>query len=181
MFKTLTTEQFIQKASKIHNNRYRYWNSIYVNSHTKLIITCLEHGDFLQTPNSHLNGNGCPGCKSSKGEETIRLILEKHGIEFEREYMIPGVTPRYRYDFYLPYQNLFIEFHGIQHYKPVEIFGGEEAYKETVTRDMLKKSIAKMIGVRLFHFNYLQLKQLSLEQFEEIVLRIIYNSAKLYK
>ena len=28
----------------------------------KVIITCKEHGDFLQSPNGHLNGHGCYKC-----------------------------------------------------------------------------------------------------------------------
>jgi len=38
----------------------------------KLIITCPEHGEFEQSPNSHLSGRGCPICKSSKDKIIIR-------------------------------------------------------------------------------------------------------------
>jgi hypothetical protein len=173
-------ESFINNSLAIHGERFDYSLVDYTNARTDVEIICGEHGSFWQKPNNHLSGQGCPVCKSSRGEEVIRLILEKHSIEFEREYMIPGATPRYRYDFYLPYYNLFIEFHGIQHYKPVEMFGGEEAYKDTVQRDTFKKAIARMMRIKLVSFSYLQLKQLTQEQFEEIILRRIYNSAKLY-
>lgn len=56
------TQGFINKANKIHNNKYKYDKVDYIKSNLKVIITCLEHGDFLQAPNSHLNGNGCPKC-----------------------------------------------------------------------------------------------------------------------
>ena len=113
MFKTLTTEQFIQKASKIHNNRYRYWNSIYVNSHTKLIITCLEHGDFLQTPNSHLNGNGCPGCKakatSVRCRQTTDWFIQKATIVHGGRYNYDNVD--YQGD--LVKVNIICKIHGV--------------------------------------------------------------------
>ena len=55
MAKKLTTKEFIKKAQKIHENKYNYNKVDYVTSHIKVLITCPEHGDFPQTPNSHLN------------------------------------------------------------------------------------------------------------------------------
>lgn len=57
-----TTEQFIEDARKVHGNKYNYDKVKYKNNKTKIIITCPEHGDFLQTPNKHLIGRGCPKC-----------------------------------------------------------------------------------------------------------------------
>ena len=54
-----TLEEFIEKANKIHNSKFTYLNSKYVNSQTKLNITCKTHGDFSQKPNDHLMGYGC--------------------------------------------------------------------------------------------------------------------------
>lgn len=59
-----TRSQFILDAREIHGYRYDYSKSIYVNDATKLCITCAKHGDFFQTPNSHLRGGGCPKCKA---------------------------------------------------------------------------------------------------------------------
>jgi hypothetical protein len=58
----LTTELFIIKANKKHNNKYDYSKVIYVNGKNKVTITCDEHGDFEQTPTNHLNGQNCPKC-----------------------------------------------------------------------------------------------------------------------
>jgi len=60
--KKLTIEEFILISNKKHNNKYNYSKSIYVNNHTKLIISCPKHGDFLQKPNDHMNGHGCDIC-----------------------------------------------------------------------------------------------------------------------
>lgn len=57
------TEEFIKKASKVHKSKYTYNKVNYVNSKTKVIITCPIHGDFEQSPNDHLKENrGCSGC-----------------------------------------------------------------------------------------------------------------------
>jgi hypothetical protein len=55
-------EQFIQEARLVHGDKYRYTDTIYHTALTKLTITCPKHGAFLQTPNSHINGSGCPRC-----------------------------------------------------------------------------------------------------------------------
>ena len=54
MSKIITNKEFIEKSNKIYNNKYDYSKTKYVLSNTKVIITCLEHGDFNQTPGKHM-------------------------------------------------------------------------------------------------------------------------------
>lgn len=58
----LTTEKFIKKSNKVHDNLYTYKKSDVKGNKNNVIITCKEHGDFKQTPNSHLKGRGCREC-----------------------------------------------------------------------------------------------------------------------
>lgn len=60
--KTLTSTEFIRKAWKIHRNEYDYSRVRYVSSSEKVCIICRQHGEFRQTPNNHLKGQGCPIC-----------------------------------------------------------------------------------------------------------------------
>ena len=60
--KQLTTEEFIEKAREVHGDKYDYSKVNYVNTYTKVTIICPIHGDFEQTPNAHLAGQGCPIC-----------------------------------------------------------------------------------------------------------------------
>ncbi|EKD89569.1 MAG: hypothetical protein ACD_33C00045G0036, partial [uncultured bacterium] len=122
----LTQEEFIIRAKQIHGDKFDYSKVVYINGWTKIIIVCPIHGDFLQTPNDHLQGSGCPICKSSKGELAILEILKKHGIKFTRQYQIPEIAHNLYYDFYLPDYNLLIEFHGIQHYEYVSFFHDDD-------------------------------------------------------
>ena len=57
---------FIEKANKIHNDTYNYDKVKYINAKEKIIINCKTHGDFLQTPNNHLNGKKCRSCNLEK-------------------------------------------------------------------------------------------------------------------
>jgi hypothetical protein len=75
------TEIFIEKANLVHSYKYNYEKVVYKNNSTKVIIICLIHGEFLQTPKDHLYKKcGCPKC-SGKGkttEEIVRLSIEAH-------------------------------------------------------------------------------------------------------
>ena len=62
MPKKITQEEFIEKARKVHGDKYDYSKVEYVNSNTKVRIICPIHGEFLQTPCNHLNGQTCYKC-----------------------------------------------------------------------------------------------------------------------
>lgn len=68
---------FVNKANKIHNNKYCYDKMKYINQHTKIEIICPLHGSFFQIPNGHLNGNGCPECKKVSLRMTLDEFLER--------------------------------------------------------------------------------------------------------
>ena len=84
MAKRLTTEEFIQKAQEVHGT-YEYDKVVYVNSSTKVIITCQKHGDFEQTPNNHLAGQGCQICSGkakSNTEDFVQKAKKVHGTKY---------------------------------------------------------------------------------------------------
>lgn len=60
--RTKTLENFIADAIKYHANTYDYSKVNYVNSHTKVTIICKKHGEFKQSPMSHLCERGCRKC-----------------------------------------------------------------------------------------------------------------------
>ncbi len=80
--KTNTTQDFIDKAKKLHKNIYDYTKTIYTGRNKYLIIACNKHGDFLQEAGSHLNGRGCPKCSKLSKESFIELAMKKHGNKY---------------------------------------------------------------------------------------------------
>jgi hypothetical protein len=126
-----TKEQWVKKFKKIHGNRYDY-SMVKIGtgggSDFKIIIICPKHGEFLQTPNAHLHMNhNCPYCNISKGEDEIEKYLIKNNIEYIREHKFnecfnPKTNKKLPFDFYLPKQNMIIEYHGEQHYKKTGYF-----------------------------------------------------------
>ncbi len=71
----MTTEEFIEKAREIHGDKYDYSKVEYVDTKTKVCIICPIHGEFWQSPNKHLSGQGCPKCKSQKIRDSLKLTL----------------------------------------------------------------------------------------------------------
>jgi hypothetical protein len=56
------TIEFIEKANKVHNNKFDYSQSVYIKAHSKITIICPKHGSFEQEPNRHLAGDDCNKC-----------------------------------------------------------------------------------------------------------------------
>ena len=81
-----TKEEFIEEANKKYDNFYDYSFVEYKNSTTKVKIICPKHGEFWQTPVSHLHSGGCKLCGDQKKiltEEKILKILSKFNYNFK--------------------------------------------------------------------------------------------------
>lgn len=87
----LTNAAFIKKSQKLHNNKYDYSKTKYVNHKAKVIIICPIHGEFLQCASKHLLSKGCPRCaiitagmkNRSTTEEFIAKSQKVHGHKYD--------------------------------------------------------------------------------------------------
>ena len=140
-----TKEQFISDCIKIYGDKFSYDKVEYVNSHTKVCITCPEHGDFNITPCNFLNYHGCPHCKASIMEYKCFEYFKKHNIKYEYEKTFDWLRFKglMRLDFYLPDYNIAIECQGIQHFYPRKRFGGEKEFNNVQERDKMKSLLCK--------------------------------------
>jgi hypothetical protein len=81
-----TTDNFIKKSKEKHGDTYDYSSVVYISAVDKVSIICKTHDVFDQTPNNHLNGNGCPTCgyKSwiHSTHDFIQHANEIHGDAF---------------------------------------------------------------------------------------------------
>ena len=71
----LTTEEFIKKAREVHGDKYDYSKVEYVTNQTPVEIVCPIHGIFVQRPNNHIRGNGCPKC--SRETQSARQAMDQ--------------------------------------------------------------------------------------------------------
>ena len=84
----LSKEKFIEKSTKKHGDKYDYSKVIYVNNNTPVCIICSIHGEFWQTPASHLNGSGCPKCSPNRNwkyttDEWVQSARNVHGDKYD--------------------------------------------------------------------------------------------------
>lgn len=153
------TKEFIKRAKDIHGDKYDYSLVDYKNSKSKIKIICPEHEIFEQIPSGHIRGYGCIKCKSfkeSKGESKIREFLSNNSIEFESQKIFDDCKNinYLLFDFYLPKQNICIEFDGIQHFEPIKYFGGTKKFKETQERDKIKNEYCLKNNIELIRIKY---------------------------
>lgn len=147
----LPFEIFEKRANEIHDNKYIYVNNTYKNCSCKTKIICPIHGDFWQTPDHHLQGNGCPFCRESKLEKTINTLLKRHNLQNVRQKHFAWLK-KMSLDFYLPNYKIGIECQGRQHYEAVDAFGGEKEFRTILGRDKRKKQLCEEHGVKLLYF-----------------------------
>ena len=76
------TKYFSERARAVHSDKYSYEKVQYLNTHTKVIITCPAHGDFEQRPNDHLRGKGCSKCLLLSLEKFIETSKKVHNEKY---------------------------------------------------------------------------------------------------
>lgn len=139
---TFDQASFTANATARHGGIYDYSDSSYTGTVNKVRILCPVHGEFLQTPNMHVNeGQGCPSCARvgpSRGQLEIAELLRPFtevevGVKFGRKEV----------DILLPSLGIAIEFHGL--------IWHSTKFQPDTTRDYKKHVMLAELGVRLIH------------------------------
>ena len=157
--KEKTIDDFITKASEVHDGYYSYENSIYLSAKQKITITCPVHGDFDQLVSGHLAGYGCSKCASyGKGRVdmnkpcklyylnikgtslyklgiTTRSIEERYRLSFDRDQFNIVFIKKYHTgrEAYNAEQSLFAEFkHLLYSVDKVLSSGNTELFTEDI-------------------------------------------------
>jgi very-short-patch-repair endonuclease len=156
------SQLFPSKANKVHNNKYIYTNTNYINTDTKIEIVCPIHGAFLQKANNHLSGKGCQKCNQSHGERKIETFLIDNSILYERQKKFDDCKniTMLSFDFWIESKNLLIEFDGIQHFLPVEVMGGEKSLEYTKKCDSIKSKYCIDNNINLLRINYKEIRNI---------------------
>lgn len=167
--KVCDNETFIEKAKKVHGDKYDYSKSKWDGAKKEIIITCKKHGDFIQKPNNHLSGYGCPYCNNSKLEDEIQKYLTENNIKYinrcnRKEF---SWLERQHLDFYLPDYNVAIECQGRQHFENVDYF---ESLEKNIENDFNKKQKCKKNKVKILYYfpEKTKLNHLYSEKFKKI-------------
>lgn len=141
MANRLTSNEFQKKLHKIHP----FWKilSKYKTMKSPILLRCNKDHIFRKTPENALRFN-CPECGlKSTGEETIKHYLKTHDIPYISPFIPDTCKDKKQLHFDFKINNILIEFQGIQHYKPVDHFGGVKYFKTQIRHDEIKRTWAK--------------------------------------
>lgn len=138
------------------NNEYEILSEEYVNAGNKLLVKHKVCGnEYYVSRRNFRKGRRCPKCKISKGEFKVSDFLERNKIEFEKEkkydYLVGIGGGKLRFDFYLPKQNILIEYDGELHYKETSL-GNNLKYQKC--HDELKNIYCKENNIKLIRIPY---------------------------
>lgn len=114
-----TTERFIEKATKVHFDRFDYSKVNYVNRETKVEIICKEHGSFCQEPSNHLKGFGCAQCGNENRRLSLTTFIKKANEIHSNKYdysLTEYKTSTIKIKIICPYHGVFLQVPG-QHLK----------------------------------------------------------------
>jgi len=140
--KRATSNRYVYSEVKslIELTGYTLVSDKYTGASDKLHIRCDKGHLFPMTLKSFNQGQRCSVCRNSKGETLVYTILEEliGRDNFTTQYKVVVGGRRLYFDFYI--QGLFIEYDGIQHFEPVDYFGGLEGLKKTQARDRMKNN-----------------------------------------
>lgn len=146
-----------------------YYNIIILektcNTTDKINIECKQCGTIFNTDFKHLmQGKGCPKCKASKGEKSIRSILTRNKVEFEEQVSFSDLIckkgGKLKFDFAVidkDFNYILIEYDGKQHFEEKEQFGvknKKEKFIATKSRDGVKNKYCKNNNIKLIRIPY---------------------------
>ncbi len=165
----LSLKEFIKRATDRHDGFFDYSLVKFNNITDSVYIICPKHGVFNQNVKAHYDGNGCPKCNTSKLEKRVlkelkNILTNNEIIQFYKSEWLG----RQHIDIFLPSFNIGIECNGIQHYEPIEKFGGEKAFKRGIELDIKKRKLCLDNNVFLYEIPYFYTKKELLEIIEKI-------------
>jgi len=154
-----TTNNFKEEIYRLVGNEYILLDE-YKTNNTKVTLKHIKcNYVYNVTPRSFKQGARCPNCNQSRGEQKISFILKSYNINFETQYKFKDCKHKKSlpFDFAIFKNNkvvLLIEFDGIQHYKPIDRFGGKEALKCVKLRDNIKTQYCIKKNIHLLRIPY---------------------------
>ena len=163
-----TTGVFKKEIKTLYGDEYKVLGTYNgANKPIEVLHTVCNH-KFYPTPESLKHGHTCKYCsyikraknkartmfiknKLSSGEKMTKVVLNKLGYNYTFGYVLSN---KLHLDFYLPKHKIGIEYDGIQHYQPRELFGGLSRFKEVKRHDKIKNQYCIEHGIKLIRIPY---------------------------
>lgn len=157
-----THEQFIKELSK--KNKDILILEKYINTNTKIKFKCLKCNKIHKKyPFELLQGRGCHRCNKSLGEKKISLWLDIKNIKYIEQKIFDDCFFKkpLKFDFYLPYYNLCIEYDGEQHFsKTYHWITNDTEFLNIKIRDNIKNEYCKNNNITLLRIPYTEFRNI---------------------
>ena len=166
----LTNEEFLNRLNST-NNVIKIIGK-YSGERNLIKSECLICGYIWDAnPVSLMLGCGCIRCSLSRGELRIHSFLLQQNIPFISHKTfdnLKGVGGKLlSYDFYIPINKVAIEYQGIQHERPVSIFGGEKQFEIQKEHDKRKRQYCIDNNIKLieiWHYDFDDIEKVLIDE-----------------
>jgi hypothetical protein len=156
-----THEKVYNQIKDVSNGEYELISQYNV---AKEQITIKHHlcgNSYPVLLSNFMQGKRCPFCASSRGEKIIHEELKNYSdIITISQYRFEDCIKvrKLPFDFAIFDKNMnllcLIEYQGIQHYEPVDYFGGIESFKIQQISDNIKREYCKNNNIMLIEIEY---------------------------
>lgn len=157
--KSLEQRVFVERVFNLYGNEFDMIGQ-YVNTKTNVEVyhkKCMSK--VFVRPDHFMNGNGCPNCNESSGEQMIRQYLEANGITFSKQFTFDELKRerKLKFDFAIFKDKdmkillYLLEYDGEHHYEPVY---GTDKLKEIQESDYLKNLFCEDNEIQLYRIPY---------------------------
>ena len=140
----------------------------YLGANIPILHRCKIDGyEWLAQPANLLSGCGCPQCNESSGERKVRQWLQSHEVAyiFQKTFADCKDQKQLPFDFYIPAYNTCVEYDGEQHFRSVDLWGGDEYFERLQLHDSIKTRYCKDNNIHLLRISYKQNVNKELEKF----------------
>lgn len=183
----ISNETLTKRVNEIFGIEYVFIDK-YSGINTPIKIYCpikndsnIDHGMFIKTPRNILRGVGCPKCSANLTEskliKSVQKSLNELGFQLnincfaEQKFKGLKYKKHLRVDRVLPSENLCIEADGGFHFEIKDIAGGDEGFKKSQTRDLIKDLYCLRHKINLLRIPY------HLDSITEII-KVILNECR---
>ena len=162
----LGNEKFIEKSREIHGDKYDYSKVEYVVTSHPVTIVCPIHGEFLQTPENHIQGKGCPMCANnlSKAENNIYDFLCQYIDKEDIVRRDRSILDNLELDIYIPKLKIAIEYNGLRWHS--EEFNKDKNYH---LNKLIKCNEKGIKLIQIFEDEWIEKKEIVLKKIKHIL------------
>jgi len=164
----LSTDEFVEQANLLHSKKYKYSKFNYTKSKTQSFIICPIHGEYLQSPEVHLRGSGCPKCVGQISKEEVQVVDFLKSLNVKVKTNNRSIIAPKELDIVLPDYKIAIEYNGLywhssaipnfdkyhlkrktelcqkKGYRLIHIFSDDWKFKKDIIKSILRSVVDKI-------------------------------------